>query len=87
MFLWRAWTMSEWGMTQILSLSVWNQSVWKCSLIAEIPEGDDGKDDKQNYKFWRGMKEEWDGLNQVQVSIQQKAAILAVDKKHIEIQP
>lgn len=32
------------------------------------------------------MKEEGDGLNQVQVSIQRKAAILAVDTKHIEIQ-
>lgn len=52
----------------------------------EIPEGDDGKDDKWNYILWRGMKEEWDGLNQVQVSVQRKAAILAVDMKHIEIQ-
>lgn len=32
------------------------------------------------------MKEEWDGLNQVQVSIQREAAILAVDMKYIEIQ-
>lgn len=32
------------------------------------------------------MKEGWDGLNQVQVSIQWKAAILAVDMKQIEIQ-
>lgn len=32
------------------------------------------------------MKEEWDGLNQVQVSIQREAAIPAADMKHIEIQ-
>lgn len=75
--------MSKWGM----SLSVCNQSFWKYSLIAEIPGGDDGKDDdKWNYILWKGMKEEWDGLNQVQVSIQWKAAILAVDMKHTEIQ-
>lgn len=51
----------------------------------EIPEGDDEKDDKWNYIRRRGVTEEWDALNQVQVSIQQKPAILAVDTKHIEI--
>lgn len=50
------------------------------------PKGDDGKDDKWNYILWRGTKEDWDGLNQVHVSAQWKAAIMAVDTKHIEIQ-